>query len=122
MVEAGAKLTKGSAYRALADYVNSRLHLKWTAKDAKVRYESLLRKYKTTKKEYEDTTGGKFSLTREESEAKVTIGAHIFWRYIFIFSRYFFCGFIFPGIVFAGMFFSRYNFHFSRYVSFRLTP
>ena len=73
---AGKPLKKTDGLRMLADFVNDRLNIAgtaqaWTKKSAKSRYESLLKKYKQTKRDFMDVSGKKFALTAEE----------IVWKY-----------------------------------------
>ena len=70
-VIAGEKLKKTDAYNQLAVFVNLRLKYTdpsemWDQKIAKVRYESLVKTYKTTRDKLKDPSGKKFGLTDAE--------------------------------------------------------
>ena len=77
-VVAGKKLKKTDAYNQLAAYVNEKLEysdpeIKWDVRVAKIRYESLLKTYKTTRDKYLDPGGKKFALTDSEVAQGKTI-------------------------------------------------
>jgi hypothetical protein len=67
------KLTKAAGYKSMADYVNAKLHLKWTAKEAKSRFESLKKKYTEAHKALNDISGKKFGLSEKELKQGLTI-------------------------------------------------
>ena len=77
-VIAGKKLKKSDAYNQLAAFVNEKLGYsdpseKWDQKIAKIRYESLVKTYKTTRDKYQDPGGKKFALTDVEISKGKTI-------------------------------------------------
>jgi len=57
----------------LADYVNAKLHLKWSAKESKSRFESLKKKCIVAHKALNDISGGKFGLTEKELKQGLTV-------------------------------------------------
>lgn len=77
-VVAGKKLKKSDAYNQLAAFVNRTLKYTdptemWDQKIAKIRYESLVKTYKTTRDKYQDPSGKKFALTDAEISKGKTI-------------------------------------------------
>jgi hypothetical protein len=72
-VEAGAKLKKTDAYKALALFVNNKTDSGWTQKDGQSRYRSLWKKYKSTKQAFQNVNGKKFGLTRKEQAENISI-------------------------------------------------
>eukprot|EP00474_Spongospora_subterranea_P008038 CRZ08496.1 hypothetical protein [Spongospora subterranea] len=68
-MQAGQKLTKADAYRALAEYMNKKLKDPkriWTASEAKSRWESYWNRYKATHKQIHSQTG--FGLTQKDED------------------------------------------------------
>lgn len=72
---AGKQLTKESAYKKLADFVNQDVtqNVKWDFNMAKKRFSAMVKKYKEVTKHLEDKNGRKFGLSDAEFNNKMTI-------------------------------------------------
>ena len=57
-----AKVTKEAGYADLRDMVNSKCGTNWTAKTAKDRFIAMIKKYKTTKRNFMSGNGKKYGL------------------------------------------------------------
>jgi len=84
-IVAGKQLTVHAGYSQLADFVNGRFGLKWTAEQAGNRYKAMVKNYRETKHALLDNNGEKFCVGPDDNKRGIyTIEKkleHVCWHY-----------------------------------------
>ena len=57
----------------MSRFVNDRCGTKWSGKNAKARYNACLKKFKETKRKYDDRNGAKYCLSEKELLSGMTL-------------------------------------------------